>query len=644
VENTLNVSHEYKNLAGTLTKVNTLDEFSEWLNKSKLNKSSMIASWKLDGHSIIFEFKNNRLHKALTRGANGLGKDLTSYFKKIRNGFLNKTDILLNFQLDDGVVLSDFAIAFEAVIGWENLSKLNEKFGLEFKNPRSAINGILTTDGINYAEYLTLVPLKLRLGKAHSNVVLERSDEFIMLDLLCDTYTSINLFDKLEIVYEGTNISKEISDIYASLSDSRSDYRYMVDGIVIESINNVDIQRLGYASTHPNFAIAFKFPYIEKTTKLKNIVWSTDGNSAIYTPMAILKDVIINGNTYNTVSLANYSRFMKLALRKNDTMLFQLRNDVLGWVDKIYDESTLANKNPLFEAPTECEYCGHELHNDGTFIRCINEECDLVKIGNIQNFIEKMNIKNIKRNTIEALYSSGIIDTIPDLFNIDYEAVAELEGFGESSAALIHDSISERFINSPYYDYELLGSMNIDNVSRDRSRLILRVYYLAELIKFAIESTLDEFTNKLITINGIGKEISSSLYEYLSKHSDELNNIISTINTCYNTSLFNIKSSTLGVTETQYTFVVTGDLNYSSRDELKDMLLLNGHKLTSSVTKKTSYLVTNDTSSGTVKNKKAIELNIPIINEDELYDLLKFKKPNKGSSHNNVELEDMFNV
>jgi DNA ligase (NAD+) len=595
VSATVTLSHGYKNLMGTLDKNNSVDELHEWAKRRGFLKRKVMygVSLKYDGHSLMFEYEDNMLSAAGTRGQDGVGKDLTGYFKKARDGFYNIMKI-------DHSGVKDFAIAFEAVISWECLDKLNEEFGTNYKNPRSAIGGIIKDDGLAMAKYLTLIPLKFRV-KDRPDGNLTRRDELQILDMIAEGVKS-ELFDKME--YFTANGIRELDETYAAVAAGRLEMKYMIDGLVVEVLDEDVREELGYADDRPNFATALKFPYIEKETKALDVTWYTEGNSATYTPVVQFEPVKLNGNTYQNTSIANYARFNELKLRPGDRLTFQLRNEVLGWVDKL---ETVGNKAKPFKAPTHCEYCDSELVTDEVFLFCANQACDLVKVGNLQQFIDKLKIKGVQRATIEALYVADLIKEVPDFMNLDYNAISKLEGFGKASAKKLQDAIEGK-LDAGLKDYELLGALNIPLISVDRAKTILKHVSLFALLN----SASAVWRKHLMIVDGIGEKICDALELGLTDKKEVLQQMLPLVKV----TSYKEKTEVVDDGSPKYTLCITGPLHkYKDRDAFREALEAKGHKVVNGVTKKTDFLITNDTGSGTVKNQKAADLKIPILNE-----------------------------
>ena len=599
VSNTVTLSHSYKNLMGTLDKVNSVEELHEWEKRRGLLKVKPKVTYgvsiKYDGHSLMFEYEDNMLSAAGTRGQDGVGKDLTGYFKKARDGFYNIMKV-------DHSGVKDFAVAFEAVISWENLDKMNEEFGTTYKNPRSAIGGIIKDDGIEMAKYLTLIPLKFRV-KDRPDGNLTRRDELAILDMIAEGVKS-ELFDKMD--YFEVHGAKELDETYAAVAAGRLEMKYMIDGLVIEVLDEEIRTDLGYSDDRPNFGVALKFPYIEKETKALDVSWYTEGNGATYTPVVQFEPVVLNGNTYKNTSIANYARFNELKLRPGDRLTFQLRNEVLGWVDKL---ETVGNKAKPFKAPTHCEYCDEELVTDDVFLFCANQKCDLVKVGNLQQFIDKLKIKGVQRATIEALYVADLIKEVPDFMNLDYNAISKLEGFGKSSAKKLQDAIEGK-LDAGLKDYELLGSLNIPLISVDRAKSILKHVSLFALLNSASEV----WRKHLLVVDGIGEKICDALELGLTEKKDVIQKMMHLVKV----TSYKEKAEVVDDGTPKYKFCITGALKkYKDRDAFIEAMEAKGHKSVSGVTKKTDFLITNDTGSGTIKNQKAAELGVPILNEEQ---------------------------
>lgn len=597
---TLTLDHSYTEFAGTLSKCKNIKDLKTWIKNKKITNNELLVSIKADGHSIIIEFVADsgklKIDKVLTRGADGKGKDLTDIFKKNLK------------QIPFPDVTYDCAVAYEAIVTYENFELLRAtKTKREYKNPRSVINAIFSTNGQAMFKYISLLPIKLK-AKSASDVV-SRLDELRIIKAMPNS--ELLQFSRSDIanvvaIYERHEASR--------ILPSSSPISFMYDGLVVESFNEEIRSSLGYSSTEPNFATALKFTPAEQRTVVKSIDWSVEGHTARYTPVVQFEPVEIRGNTYKQVSLANFKRFADLNLHVGDEIIFTLRNDTLGYVDKLATSVNNSKKPILLEAPTNCISCGSTLHNDQVFLSCNNTDCDLNLIGDLFAFIEKSGVKNIGLEMVKKLYYSNLIHTPDDLLFLDHKQIAKVDGFAAVSAKNIVEEVTK--ITNSMKDFMLLGSLNILNVGRTRSKSILEVVDFHELINFVKDSDKANFTKSLINIPGVGNEIINVLYTGIETKLEVISVFIDNIN-------IEITKTTRDASFVQLTFCHTGSPDpIANRASLKEAIENAGHKLVGSVSKNTDYLINNDITSTTSKNAKARELNVNIIDVPQLLTLI----------------------
>ena len=601
VGSTLELSHSYTEFAGTLSKCNSIDDVKQWLKAKKIDKDSLLVSVKADGHSIIIEFENHNgkleVQKVLTRGADGKGKDLTSIFKSNLK------------QIPIPNVDYDCAVAYEAIVKYEDFETLlkEEKLHREYKNPRSVINGIFSTKGQKLFKYITLLPIKIKPKNDVNHI--KRLEELLLLE---------EMLNATELNFQVVSL-KDIEEIYKMHESDRADdlklkeVGYMYDGLVIETHDEKTRKRLGHGSSEPHFATALKFTPAAQRTTVKEVLWSIEGHSSRHTPVVHFEPVIIRGNTYKQVSLANYKRFLELDLHEGDEIVFTLRNDTLGYVEKL-PTSTNSNKKPVaIKAPTECVNCMSPLYTDDVFLSCNNPSCDINIVGDIFAFVEKSGIKNVGLEMIKKMFGV-VLNNVEDLLFLDAKEISKIEGLGKVSANNIVKEVNK--VVPSMYDYMLLGSMNIPHIGRTRAKLILSHLDFFELLEMVGSADKKAVTKSLININGIGEEIITLLYNgIIDKHR--------TLLTFVNNINITVTKTTHDKDFKQLTFCHTGSPSpLKNRAELKELIESKGHKLSGGVSKNTTYLINNDTSSTTGKNLKAQELNVTIITVDTLISLL----------------------
>jgi DNA ligase (NAD+) len=597
---TLELSHSYSDFAGTLSKCKNFKDVQEWARLKKVTNDIFVCSIKGDGHSITVEIVINdddmpEIDKALTRGEDGVGKDLTAIFKANHKHFPTPQ------------IPWDCAIGYEAIITYDNFEKLSEITKGKYKNPRSAIGGILSTKGQKYFEYLTFVPIRIK----SKDVELTREQQFEFLTDL----PNFGLFE-FELCY--LNQIEETYDRHqtARLS-SKGAVNFMYDGLVIETFNEKNRKRLGYSTTEPNFATALKFAPSEKATKAKSVKWSAEGFSGRFTPVVHFTPVVINGNTYKQVSLANLARFEALDLHVDDDISFTLRHDTLGYVDKL---DTSKNTGKSFTIPTHCPECKDALERDDTFLFCANPICKLNIVGSVYNFIVKTGVMNIGRETIKLLVEEEFITGIPSLFTMSFKKLheANIPGLGKVSINNIKKEI-EKVFSKPVPDYVFLGSLNIPKVSRSRSKLILQDVILDDILATAVvHYDKPQVMRKLVgKVHGIGDGIADNLTKYCFEMQWIISEILSHITI--------EASEKVEVAEDfiQLSFCHTGNAApLKDRKAIAAFLESKGHKLVTGVTGKTNYLINNDETSTTDKNATASKLKIPIISVQAMIDML----------------------
>lgn len=606
----IQIEHSFENLQGTIdNKFPNLNDFNEWLksmfqeNNINLNDTiQLLITLKYDGNSICIEYENGKTKLALTRGDDKGGIDLTNVFK-------NKTIKKNNYYI---------GIKYECIMTYDNYDKLNQLKEKNndniYANPRSTVSGLLgRNDASDYLDYLTLVPLSIRIKDKN----ISRNKELELLDKI--------IKDK-EVELTGNIISgnyefliNKIKEIYDKYTTERFNLNFMIDGLVVEFLDSKIRKKLGYfASGSPKFTCALKFPYQEKETVVEDIVFEASPNgTGKITPSVIYKPIYFNGAKQNKTSLANYKRFKELKLGKGSKIIVQYRNDCLSYVNPIDCEENKHIKPIPFT--TNCPICDSKLvihkndKGEETFIYCKNEKCKMKIIGKINNYTNAVGIKGIEIQTLEKLYNAKLIESPVDLYNLSFRNVSKLDGMGIQSATNLIDAIKSATPN----DYDILSGLGIQNLGPDMAKIILSEFsfdYLCD--KKFIKSK--EFKNRLEELNGVGPIMSERIINEFS--SDKINNLL-------NELLLKVKfKSTKRVkAENQLIFVATGDPNkeiFNSRTDMKDYIESHGHKMTSSVSTKTNYLVTENPNSGTVKNKKAKELGIKIITSEELKELL----------------------
>lgn len=593
LKGTISVKHSYKNLVGSLDSAKNLEEISPFLDKYfkiPLKEYHVRLSLKFDGNSVTIERdEEGKVIKALTRGKDGKGKDLTYIFKDDTLGSLDFYD-------------SAYAIKYEAVISYENYEKLCNDTEEDYANPRSLISGILgRDDAYKYKDYITLVPLELRLEEDEGAIKFQNKikDNF---EEEIDEFYPDNWYTKYKkkiTVKNRKELEKEISDYYNYVNSIRSELPFMIDGIVVDMLDEDIIKNNFYNPSgfipYHNFAI--KLPYLEAISEVEDIIY-TVGNSGRITPNVVFSPVKFNGTVHTKQSIANYKRFKELRLGKGSKIVVSYRNDVLTYITKLNCPENEKIK-PL-KYIEKCPICGEDISIIGdTLSYCTNDNCPSKVLGKIENFCIKMDIKGIKINTIEKIYNDKVISCIEDLFDLKNRRKLLSESIGPKSAVNIINAIESK----EYYDYEILGSLNIPNISIESAKFLCRKFDLAEIFKME-ES---EMFNNILNIEGFSIIKTNSMVNGIY---DNAECIYFLMNRGYKSYKEQFKNS-----NNSLKIVFTGFRNKDWEIQLEMM----GHKVTSSVSSKTNLVVYGD-EPGNVKMKKAKELGIQTMYVDEFKD------------------------
>lgn len=591
------VEHEYNDLVGTLGKKYNIDEVEEWILKYiKPDQSAeYVVTYKFDGNSVAESKDDKGVTKiALTRGEDGKGKDLTEYLKVINPG---------------KGINEEIGVKYELIMTDNDLALFAKDIGKEYKNARNTVSGLLAKlDGVKYAKYITAVPLWVRNKNKH----MTRAEE---IEYIEEKFPN-NLNSTNTWILEGTpcEIIHDLKNLYKETMDKRNELNYMIDGLVIEFLDEELRERLGYVNEkqdEPKYAVALKFPYMEQESEVVDITFSlSDKGTGIITPMCHFKPVYFNNCEQTKQSLQNYKRFKELNLSIGSPVAIQYKGDVLSYIEKIDDG---IEREP-FKFIENCPLCNGDVEiitndkHEETFAKCGNPECPSKRKGHILNYCIKMSMKGIGASVIDKLYDNGVITDIASLYSIDENKASKC--IGEKTTKNVIDAINSR---KSIYDYELLGSLGIENFGQESAKEIFKTMNMDEFIDYYDNGTL---FNKLTNIKNIGDIMAAYVINTMGYMED-------TIGFLYDALDVKSYGSTIKKVDKVLTFVVTGKLtHFKDRKAIKVWLESLGHKVSGSISEKTDYLINNDITSTSGKNKFAKENNIPIITEEQVMKMM----------------------
>lgn len=582
---TINVEHDYETLVGTLSKNNTIEQFMEWYTKcinkiSHHDNTSLLVTLKYDGNSVVLTYdENGKVSKALTRGKNGKGLDLTKVFKEYH-------------ELE---YLKDCGIKYEVIMKFDNFERLMEEEGISYANPRSIVAGKLDCDdAIKYVPYFELVPLWLKFKDRD----ITRLEEINLLkeEFGTDYNELVGKYSTHIIKGDYNYIKEQVTEVYEYVISIRESLPFMIDGIVIEFVDEEIRKELGMNTGYPNWATALKFPYMEKESKVVKFDYCL-GDSGRITPRVWFEEVEFNGTKHNKQSLQNYDRLNKLNLRVGSDILVQFRNDCLTYIEKLDTENNRILDNTEQEE-IYCPECGTKaVPNDtGAFVFCPNDDCPGKILGKLQNFLIKMDIKGIKKNMLAAMKDAGLVNNIEDLYTMDYSKISNIERMGDKVAKNIENAIQTKVP----YDYEILSAIGITNCSLLTSKDICKTYPLEELI----ELNKNELLLKLLEVEGISDITANYIVEGIEKNKDTIKFLLKRKYLKFNSGKQTNNSEII---------VFTG---FRDKD-LQKRLEAKGYEFKGSVSKKVTLLVANDINSTSSNIQKAKNYNIRIISKED---------------------------
>ncbi len=562
--------------------------------KSFLGEEEGLLSWKIDGITVILTYENGELIQSATRGNGEVGEDITHNTKMFSN-----IPLKINYK-------GTLVIRGEAVITFSDFNRINEELGEDekYKNPRNLCSGTVRQldNKICYGRKVKFIAFKL-VSDVDVDFKNKKENEFKFLNK-----------EGFEVVEHFIIKSNSVDNTINMCSEKVKKLDYATDGLVLTYNNILYSISLGETSKFPKDSIAFKWKDEIKSTKLIEIDWNCSRTGAI-NPIAIFEAVELEGTTVNRASLHNLSIVKSLELGIGDEVMVYKANMIIPQISE-----NLTKSNSL-EIPTKCPICNEKttivVQKEGEVLFCKNPNCLGKSITGISHYVSRdaMNIEGFSEATIEKFILNGFIKKKSDIYKLSqYEDdIKALEGFGEKSYTKLIKSIE----NSKECNvYNFIYALGINQVGLRNAKLLSKYY------KGNIESIINSKAEDMINIDGFGEVICNSIEEYFSIESnkEEVLEILEYL------TFIKEEVEDLKLIFENKVFVITGDINnYANRKELQKEIESLGGKVTGSVSKKTNYLINNDVNSSSSKNKKAMDLKIPIITED---DYIKLKEDN----------------
>lgn len=562
-------------------------ELREWLARVEKNvdkKPTYYCEPKFDGASLNLIYENGLLKQAITRGDGVEGEDVTENAKTIRS---------IPIRIDyEGLI----EIRGEVVIRKDDFDAVNkermEAGESVFANPRNAAAGSLR-------QLDPKVTAKRRLFFYPWGV----GENRLPYKLLSDTMQFVYKLGFIEPPFhdkckEEACIQKE----YEKAVRLRDSFPVMMDGMVVK-VDEIALQEvLGYTVKFPRWMCAYKFPAIEKSTKIVDVLLQV-GRTGVVTPVAVLEPVEIEGVIVERATLHNFDEIERKDIRIGDTVIVIRSGDVIPKITKVLTQFR-TGKEKKIPRPTHCPVCGKELLDEGALLKCQNLECPARVVNAIIYFASKqcLNIEGLGKKIVEQLYEAGLVKSVVDLFSLTEEKLLQLEGFKHKKAQNLLKAIESvkgvecwRFVNA----------LGIEHIGEVASKKLCETFGL----KF-LEATKEE----LMAIEGFGEEMADALLEF-SRVNRELVEKLMAIIQPTEPKKREIRESPF----TGKTVVLTGSMR-RPRSEIKEELESMGAKVTNTVSRKTDFVIYGEDPGS--KYEKAKTVGVTLLSEEEMHRIL----------------------
>lgn len=562
-------------------------KLEEWVNRiyKTYPEAVFTCSPKFDGASLNLYYEDGMLKTAATRGDGIEGELVTQNAKTIQS-------IPLEIPYKKPI-----EIRGEVVITKEDFEKINEERLQNgenlFANPRNAAAGSLRQldPKITAKRKLRFIPWGMGKNELQTGSFFE----------FLNTILSYGFYQTPFITL--CKNTQEIQSLYESLIQKRQDYSIMLDGMVIMLDSLEGQKQMGFTIKSPRFACAYKFPAIEKTSKILSVTAQV-GRSGVITPVAELQPVEIEGAMISRATLHNYSEIQKKDIRINDTVIIIRSGDVIPKIIKPITELRDGSQISI-DRPTQCPECGSEVLVEDIFIRCQNLSCKARVKESIVYFASRkaLNIEGLGERIVDQLFEEKLISNILDLYSLKMEDLLPLEGWQEKKAQNLINSIKA---TKKIQLWRLLNALSIEHIGEGASKKLALAFGRA-----VFEASIEDIN----ALDGFGKEMANSIIDFGVVNKTLIQNLFDIIDP--------VEPEKTSITPTSSfankTIVLTGSLS-KPREEIASFLESLGAKTTSSVSKKTDLLIYGENAGS--KLEKANELMVKTINEEEFTQML----------------------
>lgn len=571
----------------SLDKTKSTADLQEWLGDQ-----TGILSWKLDGLTVVLTYSGGTLKKAVTRGNGEIGEVITSNARVFAN-----VPVTISFQ-------GELVLRGEAVIRYSEFNRINEAIDdvdARYKNPRNLCSG--------------------SVRQLNSQITAERNVNFEAFALVTAEGVDFNNSRKeqfewlkrqgFDVVEYRTVTADTLPEAVEAFAEAVSGYDIPSDGLVLLLDDIAYGESLGRTAKFPRNAIAFKWADEIRETKLQYIEWSPS-RTGLINPVAVFDPVELEGTTVSRASVHNLSIMESLALGEGDTITVYKANMI---IPQIADNLTRSGK---IQIPEKCPVCGGRTEirqaGDVRSLYCTNPDCQAKRIKSFSLFVSRdaLNIDGLSEATLEKFIGAGFIKEFADIFHLDRyeETITQMEGFGQKS----YDNLIRATEAASHTTLaRMVYGLGISGIGLANAKMLCRKF------KLDFDRMRHATAEELVEVDGIGAVLADAWIRYFAdeKNQETVDHLLSEL-----TFEQEEESEEEAVFEGM-TFVITGSVeHFANRNELKEAIEARGGKATGSVTSKTTYLINNDVTSNSSKNKKAKDLGVPIISEEEFIKML----------------------
>jgi len=563
-----------------------IDGLQTWFERihKNVDGAEFFCEPKFDGASLNLLYENGKLIQAITRGDGKVGEDVTQNVKTIHS-------IPLEIDYKNFIEIRGEVVIKTADFELINKQRLEDGKSL-FANPRNAAAG--------------------SLRQLDSSITAKRRLVFQPWGVGENSLMHTKLSQKMDFVYflgflkppmqRACNSVKEIEEFYKYIVSKRDEVEMMMDGMVIK-VDSIELEEeLGYTVKYPKWMCAYKFPAVEKITRINSVTFQV-GRTGVITPVAEVAPVDIDGATVERATLHNFDEIKRKDIKIGDFVIIIRSGDVIPKIIKVIEDRRDGSEVPI-QRVTQCPTCHSELLDEGALIKCQNLECSDRVVNSIIHYASKkaLNIDGLGDKIVEQLHSQNLIKSVIDLYSLTYEQLLELEGFKDKKAQKLLNAIEKS--KGVVLDKFIYG-LGIEHIGEVAAKILA--------LQFGHE-WLHKTAQDFINLDGFGKEMSESLEEFLHVNKEKIQTLIQIVNPKELEKQKVIDSPFSGKV-----VVITGTMS-QSRGEIKKLLEKYGAKVTGSVSKKTDFVIYGEDAGS--KYDKAITLGVQTLSEEQMREAL----------------------